>query len=156
MEKRTEKYAYSLQYCPYDYLYILEKKSTELTHEGYEQKKQDIQGLTYFILTVDRISSGGKGLDRNSPEFGREYDYFSSYFEYSVRLKCGVEDLPCALFHTEGLFGIEPGIKIHMAFENVCPDSDLMVTFTNDFDSPAPISMAVLAENIKNKPEFKF
>lgn len=153
---KSDKYTYTLQYCPYDYMYLLDTKGKDISKEAFEKRKTDLEGLTYFILTLDHVGTDKKS-DRSSPEFGAAYDYYSSYFEYGVELKCGGKTLPCSLFHTEGLYGVESGIKIHLGFENVCSETDsFTLRFINELDNSNPIEMTIAREDIENSPEYKF
>lgn len=154
-ETQTTNYKYTLQYCPYDYMYVQDNISGNITTRGFEERKKDLEGLTYFILYVDNLE-GTKNIDRATPQFGTFYDYFSSYFEFAVELRCEGKTLPCSLFHAEGLYGIQSGIRIHLGFENVCQVSDMHLRFVNELDSPQPIELTITKASIENRPQYKF
>lgn len=155
-ELKTGAYTYTLQYCPYDYLYIKEQKGQNLSRQGYETRKKELDGLLYFTLTVEDVS-GKQVFDRSSPDFDRVYNYYASYMEYSVAFTCDGNEQPCALYHVEGLYGLKSAITVHMAFENVCNgNGNWNLDFVNELEGSRPVRLSLLKTDIDNRPQFKF
>jgi len=148
--KTVDDAVYKIQYKPIDY--ILSKKNKDsLTNTDYE----DLHYIDLYLsnkLNPEYL----KNKLNSKEEYYYRLQYFSSEVENDISLKQGDKPLKCLFTHYERSYGIEPHIKIVLAFEkNATNKEDLVFSYHDQMFNNGVVNMVIKESSLKNIPQVK-
>lgn len=156
--KEIDDLSFKLQYCPTEYLLLMEYKTDNISNALVENRKKENDSLLYFKL---RISAKGTN-DVMNHNVGSTEDYYSriQYLSYgleeNIALLNGNDTIFPALFHFERTYGIAPFADFIMAFHTKIKESDDFQVLIDDkaFDSGI-LKFTYNNKDIQNIPKLK-
>lgn len=118
VKKQIDKFEFTLQYKPVEYIALIETKDVHITTATLNQKKEELGKMQYFTLKVkannaDEFLKSGIATEE---EYFQRLEYFMSMAQDDISLIDGKDTLACALYHYERNYGIAPVNNIVLAF----------------------------------------
>ncbi len=107
-------FQFYLQYEPLEYIVVKESQKNEISKEYLEKRKKELEGYTYFTLTILN--------NNNQSPFKTDSADIAGYHEMSMQqdfsfVCSSMDTLPCTFYLFENHGGISPD-KILLGFEN--------------------------------------
>jgi len=120
-EKNIEKFIYSVQYEPIEYLVLIENKdSLENGEKYFKEKVAERTGLQYYLFNIKLNNSTANILKeelQDEAEYYKRIQYLLSEAQFDFKMIEGKDTLQCELYHFEQTYGLTPFISIVLAFK---------------------------------------
>lgn len=157
VEKQVGYYKLQLQYKPQEYAVLMDERKATLTAGEMNTKKQAFSDLDYFTLKI--TAEDGKDITKfnitDEQEYYARLQYFAMEMGNDLDLIDGKDTLPCAIFHYERTYGIDPRSAFVLAFpkkkgENNATAKTLL--FSDRHLGTGPVMLTITSESLNNVP----
>jgi hypothetical protein len=118
--KKIDDYNFTLQYKPFEYIFLLENKSLKPSLVDFNARKNEMGGMQYYTLRISSESTRelmNVGNQQETDYYGK-LEYFTSFMNDDICLVQNGDTLPCLLFHFERNYGLSPNNDFVLGFES--------------------------------------
>ena len=117
-KKEIKPYAFSLQYKPAAFTYLLENQKEKTSAEKLQQHLKDNSDMQYFNLRIASADGKANVFDvDNRMDYNQKLSYFVFDLKQDIYMVDGADTLPCLLYHYERNYDLTPFIDISLAFK---------------------------------------
>lgn len=157
VEKQIGDFDFEVQYKPYEYIVLKNKRNTQITKEQMLTEVDSINGLQYYTLKIGLHAGEGDLLKYNLHDvqsYTDRVNYFSFGAQSDIKLVDGNDTLSCALLHFERTYGLTPYINLILAFQKDTSKVPLDKTLIYDDKmlGVGKIKVTVQGKDIKRVP----
>lgn len=157
VEKQVGYYKLQLQYKPQEYAVLMDERKATLTAQEMSVKKEAFAELDYFTLRIG--AEDGKDITKfnitDEQEYYARLQYFAMEMGNDLQLISGKDTLPCAMFHYERTYGIDPRAAFVLAFpkkKNGTAVTGKTLLFNDRHLGTGPVMLTITSESLNNVP----
>lgn len=165
-----EECVYSVFYKPLPYVVLKDWPDTALTQSAFDKQLDEYKGLQYysFIIESKNVANGNQELLRynlkSTDDYFARIEYYSFQVQNDIKLVEGKDTLVCRMSHFERAYGLQPKIKIVVAFDRRKDDlvkkeehynNDKVILFYDKVFGAGIVKLKIDKETLKNIPELK-
>jgi hypothetical protein len=147
-----------LLYQPLEYVYLKERKESEISKMDFDVWKKDKINYEFYILRLrsEKANEISQHEAANFGEYSQYLDYFVSDFQNDIIKVVGPDTLPCELYHYERNFGISANNNFNLVFNKSASKEDKTIIINLGVYELGNIKFKFKKEDIDNLPSLAF
>lgn len=157
--KKVEKaldFNYELQFCPTDYLLLIDKHKEELTTSNLkERRKQYDQGFYFFFKIISEKSNTNCLIEnlQSKDDKNKKFDYFNYKIKDEIKLVQNSDTINCNIFFFENNNNLSPECKFVLGFKPPNKKNDFDIIFKGILLNKMPLKFNYNYKKILNCPK---